>query len=185
MIRTALIPLSCTLLLAISGCDDGNDREADPRDDDVMPCVTDCPGDDDSAGDKGDDDGDHEEDTDCDDEDTDGDTDTDGDDEDTDDDEGEADLPYALEVDLGDIVDLNDAFLEEGPLPAAVLEITMEDGGDWRLDEFRLGIPFIVTEEDCEHEGNRDTGRDRLFVTWQNDDGSEDTDHIDIRYCGA
>lgn len=58
------------------------------------------------------------------------------------------------------------------------------EGGSWRLAELQAGTRFTVTEADCTHEGNRDVGRDRIFVAWVNADGSTDLDHVDLRYCG-
>ncbi len=101
---------------------------------------------------------------------------------DTGDDGGEADLPYDAKLQVGDTFKLSDAFLEKGPLPDAILEVSM-DGGDWRLAELQSDTVFEVTQADCDHEGNRDIGRDRVFVTWRNGDGSEETDHLDLRYC--
>lgn len=95
---------------------------------------------------------------------------------------GEADLPYDVKLALGATFRLTDAFREKGPLPQAVLEVTM-DGGDWRLAELRADAPYVVTQADCDHDGNRDRGRDRIFVTWRNADGSTETDHLDLRYC--
>ena len=57
------------------------------------------------------------------------------------------------------------------------------EGTAWRLTELQNGTVFTVTQADCDHAGNRSTGRDRVFVTWQNADGSEQTDHLDMRYC--
>jgi len=93
-----------------------------------------------------------------------------------------ADLPYDARPQLGDTYQLSDSFREKGPLPAAVLKVTME-GTPWRVKELQDNTPFVITEQDCSHEGNRDTGRDRAFVTWRNEDGSVETDHIDLRYC--
>lgn len=102
--------------------------------------------------------------------------------DDDDDSQGRADLPYAIEPALGTTVRLSDAFLEKGPLPARILSIEME-APRWRYDELVSGTPFEVTEADCEHEGNRDRGRDRIYVAWENTDGSREIDHLDIRYC--
>lgn len=100
-----------------------------------------------------------------------------------DDDEGEADLPYNMNLQLGDSFKLSDAFLEEGPLPAEILSVEMEEGGDWRLTELQTDTEYVVTQEDCDHEGNHGTGRDRIVLGWRNADGSEDSDHMTIRYC--
>lgn len=97
-------------------------------------------------------------------------------------DDGDPDLPYDVRPQLGDTFRLSDAFLEKGPLPAAILDVTLE-GGDWRLAELRADTPFTITEEDCNHVGNRDIGRDRIFVTWAVGDMSTETDHLDMRYC--
>lgn len=93
---------------------------------------------------------------------------------------GRADLPYAVRLEVGDTFALIDAF--EGATPV-ITEVEMEDG-NWRLAELRSGASFEVTPEDCAHEGNRDTGRDRIFVSWSNPDGSHEIDHLDLRYCG-
>ncbi|MBA3397789.1 MAG: hypothetical protein H0T89_34515 [Deltaproteobacteria bacterium] len=97
---------------------------------------------------------------------------------------GEVDLPYAIEPQLGDTVTpIRDAFAEKGAQPHAIVAVEMEDGGTWRLAELTGDVAFTVTNADCNHVGNRDVGRDRVFVTWQNVDGSTETDHLDIRYC--
>ncbi len=95
---------------------------------------------------------------------------------------GEADLPYNVNLALGQTFKLTDAFLQKGPLPAAVLELTMETP-EWRLPELLANTPYVVTQADCDHEGNHGTGRDRAFITWQNADGSTESDHFTIRYC--
>jgi hypothetical protein len=168
-------------LLLVGGCErDAANEPVSERGDDVPPCDSSL-----TAGCEEEDDGEVEDESSssggCDGEHEDsGDSSESGDDE-----GGEADLPYDIEVDVGDTVDLMEAFDEKGVLPTAILDVTMEDGGDWRLEELQSGTPFVVDQADCDHEGNRDTGRDRIFVTWQNPDGSEATDHIDLRYCGA
>jgi|CXWL01.1.fsa_nt_gi hypothetical protein len=95
---------------------------------------------------------------------------------------GRADLPYDVRPPVGATFRLLDAFLLKGAPPTAVLDVTME-GGTWRLAELKAGSPFVITQEDCDHVGNRDVGRDRIFVTWKNADGSTETDHLDMRYC--
>jgi hypothetical protein len=117
---------------------------------------------------------------------TDGDEETTGDGDtggDTDAEIEDADLPYNFRVELGDQVLLEDAFLQKGAPPAAIIDVVMPDG-NWRLAELAGEIPFVVDQADCDHEGNRDIGRDRIWVTWQNGDGSIDEDHMTIRYCG-
>jgi hypothetical protein len=42
---------------------------------------------------------------------------------------------------------------------------------------------LTVEQADCDHVGNSRVGRDRIFVTWQNLDGSTETDHFELRYC--
>lgn len=98
--------------------------------------------------------------------------------------ERDADLPYDVKLALGDTFQLSDAFLEKGPKPSAIVRVTME-GTPHRLSELQADAPFVVEALDCSHAGNRDTGRDRVFVTWQNADGSLETDHLDLRYCEA
>ncbi len=93
-----------------------------------------------------------------------------------------AELPYDVKLAVGDTFKLTDAFLEKGPLPKQVLTVTM-DGSSWRLAELRANTVFTVTAADCAHQGNRDVGRDRAIITWENTDGSRETDHLDLRYC--
>ena len=96
---------------------------------------------------------------------------------------GGADLPYDVVPALGATVrPIFDAFAEEGMQPASIVSVTL-DGGTWRAAELSAGTPFVVTSADCDHAGNRDTGRDRVVVTWTNADGSSASDHLDIRYC--
>jgi hypothetical protein len=100
------------------------------------------------------------------------------------DDTGDVDLPYDIRPQLGDTVrPVIDAFASEGAQPAAIVSVTMDGGGAWRLSELQNGDAFTVTQDDCDHVGNRDVGRDRVFVTWENADGTTETDHLDIRYC--
>lgn len=103
-------------------------------------------------------------------------------DDERDDSRGRADLPYAIEPALGSTVRLTDAFLEKGPRPARVLSVEME-APRWRYEELSSDTPFVVTQADCDHEGNRDRGRDRIYVAWENADGSRELDHLDLRYC--
>ena len=117
----------------------------------------------------------------CDDDDDDqGDGDDESDDDNDDHGGARADLPYAVQLDVGAMFKLSDAF--EGAAPAAIVGVEME-GSTWRLTELENDTPFTVTQADCDHEGNRDTGRDRVFVSWQNADGSVEIDHLDLRYC--
>jgi hypothetical protein len=97
--------------------------------------------------------------------------------------DGGVDLPYDVKPELGaTTTPIMDAFLEKGQAPASIVSVTLE-GGSWRLPELQAGTPFVVTEDDCSHAGNRDAGRDRVVVTWENADGSTESDHLDIRYC--
>lgn len=119
---------------------------------------------------------------------TDDDSDSDGDDDDGTDDGDEADevdLPYDIKMALGETyTPIADAFAEKGAQPAAIVSVEMDGGGDgWRLGELQAGTAFVITQEDCDHEGNRDVGRDRVIVTWQTADGSTESDHLDLRYC--
>ncbi|MGE0871134.1 MAG: hypothetical protein AB7P03_21395 [Kofleriaceae bacterium] len=121
----------------------------------------------------------------------DGDGDGDGisDSDDCDEQEGEdddsADLPYDVKMQLGDeVTPIADAFAERGGQPAEIVAVEMDGGsGDWRVTQLRAGARFVVTNDDCAHQGNRDIGRDRVLVTWRNADGSTETDHLDLRYC--
>lgn len=99
-------------------------------------------------------------------------------------DDDSSDLPYDIRPQLGaTTAPIADAFASKGAAPAAIVSVTME-GGSWRLAELQAGTPFIVTQDDCDHPGNRDIGRDRVFVTWRNAvGGATETDHLDIRYC--
>lgn len=101
--------------------------------------------------------------------------------EDGDDDSSGVDLPYDIKMSLGQSYSpIADAFAEKGAQPAAILSVT---GATWRAAELSAGTPFVITTDDCEHAGNRDVGRDRVIVSWQNADGSTDADHLDLRYC--
>lgn len=94
------------------------------------------------------------------------------------------DLPYDVQPQLGaTTTPIADAFAEEGGQPAAITSVTM-DSGTWRLAELQAGTAFVVTQDDCDHAGNRDIGRDRVVVTWQDTAGGVTrADHLDIRYC--
>ena len=93
----------------------------------------------------------------------------------------EADLPYDAKLPVGATYFLEQSFWEKGPSPAKILSVTVEGGH--RQAELASNTPFVVTAEDCAHVGNKDVGRDRIFVTWQNANGSTETDHLDMRYC--
>ena len=93
----------------------------------------------------------------------------------------EADLPYDAKLPVGATYYLEQSFWEKGPSPVKILSVTVEGGH--RQKELAANTPFIVTAEDCSHVGNKDVGRDRIFVTWQNANGSTETDHLDMRYC--
>ena len=93
-------------------------------------------------------------------------------------------LPYDVRVALGASTrPIVDAFTARGGQPAAIVSVKM-DGGNWRLAELQAGTAFTVTQGDCDHAGNRATGRDRVVVTWKNADQTQSSDHLDIRYCG-
>jgi hypothetical protein len=94
-----------------------------------------------------------------------------------------ADLPYDVRPQLGSTTrPIIDAFAERGGQLPEIVKITMT-GSSWRLTELQAGTEFVVTKADCDHPGNRDTGRDRVFITWKNANGPNSTDHLDIRYC--
>ena len=123
----------------------------------------------------------------CDDDDSSDDSDSDGgvDDGDSgsdDDSDGRADLPYHVDPALGARFALADAFAEKGAQPAEILSLEMPET-EWRLAELRAGTPFEVTQADCDHEGNSGRGRDRIYISWRNADGSVELDHFEIRYC--
>jgi hypothetical protein len=121
-----------------------------------------------------------------------GDSDGDGipDDQDCDNHHGEDndasdELPYDVRPALGSTAEpIRDAFAEKGGgQPAEIVSVTM-DGGSWRLTELQAGTPFLVSEDDCNHVGNRDVGRDRVIVTWRDTTAAAtQVDHLDIRYC--
>lgn len=101
--------------------------------------------------------------------------------EDDDDDSGGADLPYDIKMSLGETyTPIADAFAEKGGQPASIVSVT---GATWRAAELSAGTPFTIDQTDCDHDGNRDVGRDRVIVTWTNADGSTESDHLDLRYC--
>lgn len=96
----------------------------------------------------------------------------------------ESDLPYNFDMQLGQTVTpIVDAFAEKGAQPAAIVSVVPESGTGWRLAELQSGATFTVTDADCSHEGNHGTGRDRVVVTWENADGSQESDHMTLRYC--
>jgi hypothetical protein len=90
---------------------------------------------------------------------------------------GRADLPYNVRPQLGQTWKLGDAFLEKGPLPKAVLSVSMAAPA-YRLAELQSGAAFTVTQADCDSAGNH--GND---ITWQNFDGTTESDHMTIRFC--
>lgn len=92
-------------------------------------------------------------------------------------------LPYDVRPQLGaTTAPVLDAFAALGGATPTIVSVTM-DGGSWRLAELQAGTSFVVTQDDCDHAGNRDIGRDRVVVTWDNADGTTSSDHLDIRYC--
>jgi molecular chaperone DnaK (HSP70) len=92
-------------------------------------------------------------------------------------------LPYDVRPQLGKTTNpVLDAFAERGGTAPQIVSVTME-GGTWRLTELQAGTAFTVTQADCDHAGNRATGRDRVFVTWKHANQTQSTDHLDIRYC--
>jgi hypothetical protein len=150
--------------------EDGDGEPHDDGDDDDQPPVM-ADGD---LHEDGDDDGDHDDDGISDDDDC---------DEHAGEDAHREDLPYDVRPQLGSTTrPIIDAFAERGDQPAQIVSVTME-GGSWRLTELKAGTAFVVTEADCNHAGNRSTGRDRVVVTWKNADQSQSSDHLDIRYC--
>lgn len=99
-----------------------------------------------------------------------------------DDSDGDA-LPYDVRPQLGTTsAPVLDAFAAGGGAVPTIVSVTME-GGSWRLAELQASTAFTITQDDCDHAGNRDIGRDRVVVTWDNGDGTTSSDHLDIRYC--
>jgi hypothetical protein len=95
--------------------------------------------------------------------------------------DGGGGLPYDVRPALGSTTaPVKDAFAAAGGQPAAILSVT---GATWRAAELSAGTSFVVTQDDCNHAGNRDTCRDRVIVTWMNSNGTTSADHLDIRYC--
>ena len=92
-----------------------------------------------------------------------------------------SDLPYDARPQVGETYQLVNSFLEKGPAPAAI--ISVEPADVWRHAELAGNTAFVITQADCDHQGNRDVSRDRIIVTWQNADGSQESDHLDMRYC--
>jgi len=92
-----------------------------------------------------------------------------------------SDLPYDAKLPLGATYFVEQSFWEKGPSPKKIVKVEVEGG--WRAAELQSNTPFVVTQADCDHQGNKDKGRDRIFVTWENFDGSTETDHLDMRYC--
>ena len=132
----------------------------------------------------------HDEDGDgvCDGDDDDDDDDGIEDDDDCDEGEGgdsdESELPYDVKMQEGQTyTPIVDAFNEKGGQPAAIVSVTFDGGGSWRATELQANTSFTITAQDCAHVGNRDVGRDRVIVTWQNSDGTTESDHLDLRYC--
>jgi hypothetical protein len=104
-------------------------------------------------------------------------------DQQTGEDDDDADLPYNFDMRLGKTYrPIADAFAEKGGQPAEVLSIEMT-GSTWRLAELLAGTAFTVDQADCDHAGNKDTGRDRIVLRWRNADGTVDSDHMTLRYC--
>lgn len=169
--------------------DDGDDDDASDPADGTLAFTG---GSGDSSDDDTADDHDCDEDGDGLDDDQDDDDDGDGidDDDDCDEAEGEdsdsSELPYDIRMASGQsYTPIANAFAERGAQPAAIVSVEMDGGGaGWRLAELQAGTAFTVSPADCTHVGNRDIGRDRVLVTWANADGSVETDHLDLRYCG-
>lgn len=89
-------------------------------------------------------------------------------------------LPYAVKLAVGETFQLSRAFEGNGTPTNISVEMT---GSTWRLTELRADTPFVVEAADCAHEGNRDTGRDRIFVAWTDPTGRRALEHLDLRYC--
>jgi hypothetical protein len=154
---------------------DGDGEPHDDGDDNSQPPVMATGGSDDGSDhDQGDDNGDH---------DNDGIPDNDDCDEHPGEDAHRQGLPYDIRPQLGATTSpILDAFAARGGQAPQVVSVAMQ-GGTWRLAELQAGTAFVVTQADCTHAGNRDTGRDRVTVTWKNTDQSTSSDHLDIRYC--
>ena len=92
-------------------------------------------------------------------------------------------LPYDVRPKLASSArPIIDAFAGSDIQPAQIVSVTLE-GSTWRLAELQAGTAFVVTQDDCDHAGNRAKGRDRVIVTWKNADQTQSSDHLDIRYC--
>jgi hypothetical protein len=96
--------------------------------------------------------------------------------------DADADLPYDVKPQLGATTNpVVDAFMEKSGAVPASFTVDM-NGASWRATEIQSSTPFVVTADDCSHAGNRDVGRDRVFVMWDGTNSTQ-TDHLDIRYC--
>ena len=125
---------------------------------------------------------------------------------------GEPDLPYDVKIQCGDdVIPVVAAFREKNgdevrfaPAPGSTPDCPFViEGAVIRASEVAACQAFTATEADAAAPGNKDTGRDRVEVTWcwytdldAGDDGSCcvpeaagsniecETDHLDIRfYC--
>ena len=80
-------------------------------------------------------------------------------------------LPYDVRPQLGDTTTpVVDAFKESGGAVPTIVSVTM-DGGSWRLAELQAGTAFVVTQDDCDHAGNRDTVATASSSTWKRPTG--------------
>src|SRR3569623_3723626 len=71
-----------------------------------------------------------------------------------------AQLPYDIAPQLGaTATPIADAVASEGAQPASIVSVT---GATWRATERSAGTPFVITQADCDHVGNRAISRDRL-----------------------
>src|SRR5258707_157956 len=72
------------------------------------------------------------------------------------------------------------AFVVELP-PAGSVTIGRDPDVDLQISDgsvSRQHVTFPITQADCDHEGNRSKGRDRVFVTWKNASGSTEITSI-------
>jgi hypothetical protein len=123
----------------------------------------------------------------------------------------EPDLPYDIKIQCGDpVIPVLAAFREKNgdqlifaPVPgtSSACPFVIEDA-TIRADEVASCAPFTATVADARAQGNKDTGRDRVWVTWcwyrgataaeadgaccvaagGEDDIECETDHLDIRF---
>ncbi len=67
--------------------------------------------------------------------------------------------------------------------PADINKVIMSGDTQWRARELNDDRTFTVGTDDCAHNGNRGRGRDRIFIEWQNHDGTREIESVELTYC--